>query len=443
MQQYDAPVPRYTSYPTAPHFQPGVRAETYHQWLGKTADSDTLSLYFHVPFCAAMCWYCGCHTKVVKRYRPVNDYAALLGREVALVSKAVTATPKVVNVHWGGGTPTMLSEKDFGALMDTVRGHFRFAADAEVAVEIDPRTLTKGMAGALAEAGINRASLGVQDFNGHVQKAINRIQPYDVTERVLDWLREAGITAINFDLMYGLPGQSTEDVIRTVDLAVRLGPDRLAVFGYAHVPWMKPHQRMIDEDALPDGPERMAQAKAAARRLGEHGYRAIGLDHFALPGDDLARALDEGRLRRNFQGYTTDRASILLGFGASAVGALGQGYVQNAAPLGDYGRAIRKGRLATVRGIELTKDDRLRRTVIERLMCGLPVNLDEMTSGFDMAEDFQTELDSLALMAWDGIVEIKDRRIRITEEGRPWMRTVAARFDRYLESGEARHSRAV
>ena len=267
--RYDGRVPRYTSYPTAPHFQPGVTAETYGDWLSAIGGDDTLSLYFHVPFCAAMCWYCGCHTKVVKRHQPVADYAAVLHKELSLVADAVAASPNVVHVHWGGGTPTMLSKKDFSSLMGAVRKRFRFAADAEVAVEIDPRTLGREMAETLAQAGVTRASLGVQDFNRHVQEAINRVQPFEITAAAVEDLRNAGIDAINFDLMYGLPGQSVDDVVRSVDLAVRLLPDRLALFGYAHVPWMKTHQRMIDEAALPGGPERMSQVKAAAKRLAD------------------------------------------------------------------------------------------------------------------------------------------------------------------------------
>ena len=443
LERYSGPVPRYTSYPTAPHFQPGVTAATYRDWLSAIDGDDTLSLYFHVPFCAAMCWYCGCHTKVVKRYPPVADYAAVLGKELSLVADAVAESPNVVHVHWGGGTPTMLSKNDFSSLMGAVRKRFRFAADAEVAVEIDPRTLDKEMAATLAQAGVTRASLGVQDFNRHVQEAINRVQPFATTAAAVEDLRDAGIDAINFDLMYGLPGQSVDDVVRSVDLAVRLWPDRLALFGYAHVPWMKIHQRLIDEAALPGGPERMSQAMAAAKRLAEHGYRPIGLDHFARPGDALAVALDEGRLRRNFQGYTTDRAATLLGFGASAIGSMAEGYVQNAAPLGEYARAIRQGRFAVVRGIELTADDRLRRALIEGLMCGLEVDLEATAGRFGVAESFSTELAALVPMVSDGLVEVKGGRIRVTAKGQPWMRTVAAQFDRYLEPGEARHSRAV
>ncbi|MFQ5763896.1 MAG: oxygen-independent coproporphyrinogen III oxidase [Rhodospirillales bacterium] len=443
LQRLDAPVPRYTSYPTAPHFQPGVTADTYGRWLATIGDGDTLSLYFHVPFCNTMCWYCGCHTKIVNRYRPVRDYAGLLAREMALVAARIPAAPSIVHAHWGGGTPTMLRAGDFSRLMAAARRHFRFAADAEVAVEIDPRSLTGPMARALARAGVTRASLGVQDVNAHVQEAVNRVQPFAVTERAVRWLRDAGIGAINLDLMYGLPRQRVEDVVRTVDLVHRLRPDRLAVFGYAHVPWLKAHQRLIDEDALPDGPQRMAQMAAAAERLAGLGYRAIGLDHFAREGDSLARALDEGRLRRNFQGYTTDRARVLLGFGASAIGSLRDGYVQNEVPIRAYARAIETGRLACVRGVELSDDDRLRRAVIERLMCGLEVDLRAEARRFGSSERFAAELAGLAPLAADGLVAIGDGRVRVTEAGRPWMRTVAARFDRYLERGVARHSRAV
>ena len=443
LKRYDRAVPRYTSYPTAPHWQAGVKADTYRHWLAAIGEGESCSLYFHVPFCAAMCWYCGCHTKIVNRYQPVADYAAALRQELTLVADAISGAPIVTHVHWGGGTPTMLTPEDFSALMETARRHFGFADDAEVAVEIDPRTLTKSMASALSMAGVTRTSIGVQDFNAHVQKAVNRIQPYEITERAVAWLRGAGIDAINFDLMFGLPGQSVADAVRSVDLALTLNPDRLAVFGYAHVPWMKAHQRMIDEGALPDGPERMAQSQAVARRLAEHGYKPIGLDHFARADDALTIALDEGRIRRNFQGYTTDPAPLLLGFGASAIGSLPHGYVQNEASLRAYARRIADGRFAITRGVELTADDRLRRAVIERLMCGLEVDLAATMDRFGIAEGFAPELDALASMETAGLVKVTGSHVRITEKGRPLLRTVAAVFDRYLDKGGVRHSQAV
>jgi oxygen-independent coproporphyrinogen-3 oxidase len=444
LQRYDAPVPRYTSYPTAPHFHERIDAEVYRDWLAAISRAEKMSLYLHVPYCTRMCWYCGCHTKVVRQYGPVGDYAKVLDREVEMVASAVPPGPQVTHVHWGGGTPTMLSSEDFTALMSVLRERFTFVAQAEVAVEIDPRTLTEDKARALAQAGVTRASLGVQDFNDIVQQAINRIQPFEMSADVVGWLRGAGIAAINFDLMYGLPHQTVDLVLRTVDLAVKLEPDRLALFGYAHVPWMKTHQRMIDEATLPGAAERLRQAEAAAERLAEHGYRRIGLDHFARAEDSLTRALDDGRLRRNFQGYTDDQATSLLGFGASAIGSLSQGYVQNAVPFGAYAGAIKAGRLAVSRGVEVDADDRLRRTVIERLMCDLTVDLAAL--GEDLApppHGFAEELSALAPMARDGLVELKGSRVHITDTGQPLMRTVCAVFDRYLGTGKGRHSRAV
>lgn len=444
LQRYDAPVPRYTSYPTAPQFHPGVNAATYRKWLENIGEDDAVSLYFHVPFCTRMCWYCGCHTKVVRRYTPVADYADLLHREIALVAEFMRVSPTVTHVHWGGGTPTMLSEADFADLMATAREHFRFADDAEVAVEIDPRTLNEDKAKALAAAGVTRASLGVQDFNDAVQQAVDRVQPYEMTAESVTWLRAAGISRISFDLMYGLPRQTVDDAIRTADLAAGLEPDRIAIFGYAHVPWMKSHQKMIDEATLPDSTERLEQSEASTARLVAHGYRRIGLDHFARPDDTMVRALDAGNLKRNFQGYTTDRATALIGFGASAIGSLREGYVQNAAPFKAYADAIKAGRPAVTRGVRLDDDDRLRRAVIERLMCDLAVDLDALSAELGApADGLADAFSALEPMREDGLVEIDGNRITITEEGRPLMRSVCAAFDRYLGEGPGRHSRAV
>ncbi|MCG8360666.1 MAG: oxygen-independent coproporphyrinogen III oxidase [Kiloniellales bacterium] len=440
--RYSVPVPRYTSYPTAPHFHDGIDAARYRRWLAALGAEARLSLYLHVPFCDRMCWYCGCHTKVVKRYEPVARYAGLLRREVALAAEAMAARPKVSHVHWGGGTPTMLSPADFVALMAELRGTFAFEADAEVAVEIDPRVLDGEKVDALAEAGVTRASLGVQDFTPSVQAAINRIQPYEQTAAVVESLRAAGIARLNLDLMYGLPGQSPATLRETVDLALQLEPDRLALFGYAHVPWMKTHQRLIDESALPAPFERLSQAEAAAERLSEKGYRRIGLDHFARSDDPMAAALDAGRLRRNFQGYTTDDADALLGFGASAIGALPQGYIQNAVPLSAYRAAVESGELAVTRGLALTTEDCARRAIIERLMCDLEVDLAQL-AGDEPSQRFGPELAALDGMARDDLVAIEGARVAVTERGRPFLRSVCAQFDSYLTASPARHSSGV
>jgi oxygen-independent coproporphyrinogen-3 oxidase len=443
-ERYDLRVPRYTSYPTAPHFGPAVDAGVYRRWLGDLRPDTPLSLYFHIPFCDSMCWFCGCYTKIVSRYQPIAEYLGVLHREIALVADALPARLPARHLHWGGGSPSMLTGRDWSSLLTALGRRFDVAADAEIAIELDPRETTEDYVAAIAAAGVNRASIGVQDFHPDVQAAINRDQPFEVVARVCGWLRRHGIDAINLDLMYGLPHQTTERVVAMVDRAVTLRPGRLALFGYAHVPWMKSHQRLIDEAALPGPRQRWEQAAAAARRLGEHGYRAVGLDHFALPGDGLARAAAAGRLRRNFQGYTTDDAAVLLGFGASAIGSLPQGYVQNAAPLKDYADAVGAGRLPTARGVRLTADDCLRGDIIERLMCDLAVDVAAVCARHGVSEEALAEVwPRLAPLVDDGIAIVDGSTVAISEDGRPLIRLVAAVFDAYLGGGEARHSRAV
>ncbi|MDH5750643.1 MAG: oxygen-independent coproporphyrinogen III oxidase, partial [Rhodospirillales bacterium] len=330
--KYDLRVPRYTSYPTAPHFNDSVTADVYRRWLGELDVDQNLSLYFHIPFCDEMCWFCGCYTKIVKRYEPVAEYLDTMLGEVDLIADILPARMKASHLHWGGGSPTMLTGEDWQRTIDKLRTRFEVTDNAEIAVELDPRTATEDYVRALATAGVNRASIGVQDFDPLVQQAINRIQPFDVTERVIGWLRKHGIENINMDLMYGLPHQTLARVEDMVAKTATLRPHRIALFGYAHVPWMKSHQKMIKEEDLPDANERWQQFELASERLVESGYVKLGLDHFALPDDDMAAALNENRLHRNFQGYTVDEAPVMLGFGASAIGSLPQGYVQNLSP---------------------------------------------------------------------------------------------------------------
>lgn len=444
LNRYGGAVPRYTSYPTAPHFHDGVNPDTYEKWLTELPEGEPLSLYLHVPFCHEMCWYCGCQTKIFKRYSPVADYAKHLALEIEHVSKLLGDRHQVQHIHWGGGTPTALSNDDFSALMARIKTQFRIASDAEIAIEIDPRTMTEQMAETLAVSGINRASLGVQDFNPTIQQAINRVQSFEQTKDVTDWLKAVGIKQINLDLMYGLPLQTVQDVRRTVDLSMELDADRFSVFGYAHVPWMKSHQKLILEDQLPDGEERMAQAEAIADQLQQHGYEAIGLDHFARPDDSMAQALKSGKLHRNFQGYTTDAAPTLIGLGASSIGRLPKGYAQNTSSERAYKEAISNGRLPIVRGIELSEEDNLRRHIIERLMCDLFIDLADLCAKAGTNVDtFSYELEQLREMNDDGIVHIRETQIQITEIGQPFVRAVCAVFDQYLGTGQGRHSRAV
>jgi len=375
-------VPRYTSYPTAPQFHAGIGAESYRRWLGGLDPAAPVSLYLHVPFCRRLCWYCGCNTHVASRYRSVATYRDLLLAEIDRVAAALPAGLRASRIHWGGGTPTILSPEDFLAIHARLRRHFDIGPESEIAIEIDPRVLDKPMVAALAEAGVRRASLGVQDFDPEVQRAINRWQPYERTAAAAEALREAGIGNINLDLIYGLPHQTLASLLRTIDLAFGLAPQRIALFGYAHVPWLKPHQQLLPAADLPGPAARWDQAMGAAERLQALGYDWIGLDHFALPGDDMAEAARRGRLRRNFQGYTTDDAETLLGFGASAIGRLPQGYVQNITEVKEWEAAVGGGDLPIARGIALDDDDRLRRLVIERLMCDLEVDLGASTRAF-------------------------------------------------------------
>jgi oxygen-independent coproporphyrinogen-3 oxidase len=433
-------VPRYTSYPTAPHFSAAVGAEAYASWLRAIPADATLSLYLHVPFCAELCHYCGCHTKATRRREPIDAYAETLAGEIRLLSGELAAR-RIVHLHWGGGTPTMLGDRL--RRVHAALAHAFDLAPQEHAIELDPRQVTPDLARMVRDIGVDRASLGVQDFSAPVQEAIGRMQPYEAVRRAVDTLREAGIDKINFDLMYGLPGQTVESVRHTAILADRLSPHRLSVFGYAHVPWMKPQQRLIDDAALPGPEARFAQSRAVHEQLIELGYRAIGLDHYARPGDDLDVAVGEGRCRRNFQGYTTDGAQALIGLGASAIGRLPQGYVQNAPDAGGYARAIAERRFATVRGLSLSAEDRLRGRVIERLMCDLAVDLDALAGDGLPSDRFAAELDSLAPLAQEDLIVLDGAHLEVTEKGRPYLRVVAAAFDTYLKREQTRHSLAV
>ena len=444
LDRYDRRVPRYTSYPTAPHFDGSFDPRTYSRWLERLPAAMPLSLYLHVPFCDSLCWFCGCHTKIVRRYSPVTEYLDLLLREIDLVVDRLGEGQPVSHLHWGGGSPTILTAADIFRIGRGLHQRFALAADAEFAVEIDPRGLEAHAIDALAAIGVTRASIGLQDINPSVQKAINRVQTLDETAQVASQLRAAGIQALNIDLMYGLPHQSVAGINRTVAAALSMEPDRIALFGYAHVPRMKPHQRLIPEAALPDGEARLAQSEAAADALQAAGYVRIGLDHFARPSDPLARAASTGRLRRNFQGYTVDRSPALIGFGPSAIGALPDGYVQNATPMHSYREAIESGRFAIQRGIVLSEDDQIRGAVIERLMCDLSVDLGALCTEFSVpASRFAPELARLQAFERDGLVACDGLVITVPEEARPLLRCVAAVFDSYLDPSGGRHARAV
>lgn len=441
---YAAPVPRYTSYPTAPHFNETVTPQVFAGWLGTLPSNQLVSLYLHIPFCDRMCWFCGCHTKQVRQYAPVAAYLETLLAEIDLAADHIGHRIPASAVHFGGGSPTMLIPADLKRLMARLKARFDFTPDAEISIEIDPNDIDTARLDAIAEAGFNRASLGVQDLNPTVQAAINRIQTFGQTRAVVDGLRVRGIDAINIDMLYGLPYQTTESVLATAKQVASLAPNRIALFGYAHVPWMKKHQRLINETILPDIDHRFGQAQAAARYFADNDFAPIGMDHFATPSDPLAIAASSGTLRRNFQGYTTDSAQTLIGLGASSISQLPQGYAQNIVATANYMRAVAAGEFAIAKGIAVTPEDRLHGYAIERMMCDFSLSRSDLEAKFGVAAKTIFKRAEIYLASHkDGLFERQGDIYRVTDKGRPFVRHIAALFDTYLDRGTARHSVAV
>ena len=437
-------LPRYTSYPTAVAFEPAAGEADARGWLAATRADQTISAYVHVPFCRRLCWYCGCHTTVFHEYDRVRSFFQTLMLEVDLWADAIGPHAGAAHLHFGGGSPNALSPEDFRTLVRRLADRFALRPGAEVAAELDPGMLSDAFIDAAGEAGVTRASLGVQTFDPDVQARVNRIQPFEMVAAANHRLRSAGVAAINFDLMYGLPGQTPENVAASVKAAVALRPDRVAVFGYAHVPWMKKHQVLIRDADLADGDGRWAQAEAADETLRAAGYVRIGLDHYALPGDPLAVAAVSGRLRRNFQGYTDDPAPVLVPIGPSSIGRFAEGFVQNAAATDVWSREVEAGRLPVARRLVVDADDDLRAAVIERLMCDLTVDVGEVcrAHGFDPATLDDAVAATAALQA-DGLCRVEERCVTIPAEAHRVMRVVAACFDARLPVAGSRHARAV
>lgn len=432
-----ANLPRYTSYPTAPHFGP-LEEASYRAWLSRMKPAEKLSLYLHIPFCHELCWYCGCHTTVTRSEERIARYAEALHREARLLALALPADGIVQHLHLGGGTPSALGAARLAALLGRLRTLFPFARHAELCVELDPRTLTEDVVAVLAREGFSRASLGLQDANPEVQERMGRVQPEAKVREAVERLRGAGIRGLNLDMMYGLPGQTEAHVRATAELAMNLGADRVSVFGYAHVPWMKPVQKAIETAELPGARERIAQATVAAETLRAGGYMAIGLDHFARPEDSMAKAAAAGRLKRNFQGYTTDDAPMLLGLGCSSIGATPQGYAQNIPDERGYVAAVEAGKLPIARGLALTAEDVIRREAIERVMCDLALDLDTLPAAV-----LATALPGLQALEADGLVRLAGAWLTVPDEARAFLRHVAACFDAKLGTGTGRHSAAV
>ncbi|MEQ1697160.1 MAG: oxygen-independent coproporphyrinogen III oxidase [Hyphomicrobiaceae bacterium] len=440
VKSYSAPAPRYTSYPTAQQFGPAVQAAQYGHWLSQLSSGAKISIYCHIPYCQSLCWYCGCTTKALRRYDPITAYMEPLQAELANVAALVPVNHEVTHIHWGGGTPNILNADDITRLAGTIRRLYRVAADAEFAVEIDPRHLDSDQVTAFEYAGVNRISVGVQDFEPAVQAAINREQTFEMTERAITMFRDRGIRSINADLVYGLPHQSCDSVSRTIEQVLTLRPDRIATFGYAHLPSRLVHQRLIDSAVLPDAMERFAQSQLLAQSLTQAGYLRVGMDHFALPTDHLASKT----LKRNFQGYSTEQADALLGFGASAIGQLPQGFVQNATATGEYIAKIGTAGLATVRGVALTDDDRARGSAIEQLMCQMEFSQSQLVARYGKAAAPVVKIaNDLIAADTNGFVARTADGFAITQAGRPFVRTICTAFDRYFQPTGAVAAMAV
>lgn len=444
IERYDAHAPRYTSYPTAAQFTPAVGANQWGDWLGQAPRDAAVSLYLHIPFCQRLCWYCGCNTRAMNRAPVISSYVDLLLREAELVLARMEGPVRVGSIHLGGGTPNMLTPADLERLFAGLAQRFDLGDCFEIAAELDPEVLTPEWIEAAGRIGLSRASLGVQDLSPQVQAAVNRPETFESIQRNVDLLRAQGVVSINLDLMYGLPLQTVENLINTLGLVTTLSPERIALFGYAHVPWMKPHQKLINEADLPGPEARFEQSQSAARYLSAKGWQAIGLDHFALPHDAMAAAARAGRLKRNFQGYTTDEAPLLIGLGASSISRSPRGYVQNCSGERDWRMAVEAGELPVARGVALVARDAFFAEIIERLMCDFVVDVAVV------ARRHRRDVDETA-EAWplmerfiqDGLVEVHDRMVVVTPLGRPFVRAVCAAFDPAAVGLHQKHGRVV
>ena len=450
IRKYDGFGPRYTSYPTADRFHAGFTAASYVDALAarnQAAAAQPLSLYVHLPFCNTICYYCACNKIITANRGRSAKYVRYVGHEIDIVSSLLEGDRNVQQLHWGGGTPTFLAHEEMATLMRMLRNAFAFHADSEVSIEVDPRKVELATVAFLRELGFNRMSLGIQDFDPGVQKAVNRIQTEAETRTVIEAARAEGFGSINADLIYGLPRQTIAGFATTLDKVIEIAPDRIALYGYAHVPHLFKAQRQIVVHELPAADTKLAILETAIAKLTHAGYVYIGMDHFARPGDELAVALREGKLHRNFQGYSTRPDCDLLAFGISAIGKVGATYVQNVKTLDKYYEALDQRRLPVMRGIALEADDLLRRDVIQKLMCEFRLDYPalERRHGIRFGERFATELAALVPLAADGLVTLASDGLAVTPRGRMLVRTVAMIFDRHLREVRERatYSRVI
>ncbi|HRN27143.1 MAG TPA: oxygen-independent coproporphyrinogen III oxidase [Ignavibacteriaceae bacterium] len=449
-KKYDKPGPRYTSYPTAPQFNENFTHEDYLNEIVKTnygVNLPDLSLYFHLPYCDTLCYFCGCNMIITRNRDRITEYIKYLKKEIDLTRTYLLPDRKVAQHHWGGGTPTHLNPDEINELAGYIKQSFNFKDGAEVSCEIDPRELTRPHLEALRNNGFNRISMGVQDFDEKVQKAVNRIQPIDITQQAIDWIRELKYDSINLDLMYGLPFQTVDGFAKTVDKVIEANPDRIAVFNYAHVPWMKKHMALIHPEDIPAAEIKLEILKMTIEKLVNAGYDFIGMDHFAKPDDELAVAMREKKLYRNFQGYSTNAGADLYAMGITSISQLKNVYAQNYKTEKEYYSALDNETIPTAKGYQLTEDDHLRREVIMKLMCDFELNFKSIEDQFkiDFKKYFAWGLNNLKEMEADDLVEISDAGFKVKNMGRMLIRNIAINFDGYIERKEdkAKYSRTV
>ena len=439
---FDARVPRYTSYPTAPHFGPEIGSGDFVRWIEAIPEASEISLYIHVPFCRRLCWFCACRTQGTTSDAPVVAYVETLKAEIALLGAHLPRGVTLSRLHWGGGTPTLLSADLMRDLAETIFAVAPMAADGEFSVEIDPNEIDDARLDALAAMGMNRASIGVQDFDPKIQAAIGREQGYQLTRDVAERIRARGVASLNADILYGLPFQTGPRISDSVQKLLTLSPDRVALYGYAHVPWMSRRQQMIPSDAMPTPEERLSLFETARQLFLWDGYVEVGIDHFAKPEDGMARALQAGSLRRNFQGYTDDPAPVLIGLGASSISRFPQGFAQNASATAQHTKAIRDGQFSTHKGHRFQGEDLLRARIIEALMCDFRVSRDELLQDFDITPARVDGLFHVAKAEFGDMVRVTEEDFIIPERARPLTRMIARAFDAY-DHAKAMHSSAI
>lgn len=444
LTHYTKPVPRYTSYPAAPQFQADAGQGLFLRNAPRLSRTEPVSVYIHIPYCDRLCWFCGCHTKHTLKYAPIAQYVQTLCKEIQLTADTLGFRPILSNLHLGGGSPSLLKQAELQQLRHALDKAFEIKANCEISVEIDPSDIEPDGIDELVAFGLNRASIGVQDFHPDVQAAINRPQPFEQTRDVVGLLRDSGVKSINIDALYGLPRQNKSRLMRTLEQCVEICPDRMALFGYAHVPWLKKHQNLIKTDELPDQFERYDHATQASQLLQTSGYQPIGIDHFARPADPLAQAARNGRLRRNFQGYTTDARPTMIGFGASSIGRFADSFVQNIVPIGQYLAKVQHDELPKQKGLQLSEEDQLRGEIIERLMCQFSIDFDTLDHHSpDLVRACLRTANKLVSSDRFGLCELSGNRFSIRPQARAFTRIVAAHFDAYYAPQQHRYSKAV